>query len=119
MMKRTLSEDAWLVSIGKHRGVAIRLLDIFEEMLERKGITIPDEDRTGEESEARLYGMTYATLEDDISDLLRRYYDLDTDRELIPDQHVRATKIIRTIATEGDLSYEDIRAFETEGYFGI
>lgn len=24
-MKRTLSEDAWLASIGKHRGVAIRI----------------------------------------------------------------------------------------------
>lgn len=58
-MKRTLSEDAWLASIGKHRGVAIRILDIFEEMLESKGISIPDEDRTGEESEACLYGTTH------------------------------------------------------------
>ena len=38
-MKRTLSEDAWLASIGKHRGVAIRILDVFEEMLESKGIS--------------------------------------------------------------------------------
>ena len=37
-MKRTLSEDAWLTSIGKHRGVAIRILDVFEEMLESKGL---------------------------------------------------------------------------------
>ena len=36
-MKRMLSEDAWLASIGKHRGVAIRILDVFEEMLESKG----------------------------------------------------------------------------------
>ena len=42
-MKRTLSEDAWLASIGKNRGVAIRILDVFEEMLESKGISIPDE----------------------------------------------------------------------------
>lgn len=73
-MKRTLSEDAWLASIGKHRGVAIRILDIFEEMLERKGIIIPDEDRTGDESEACLYGMTYADLENTIEELLRAYY---------------------------------------------
>ena len=65
-MKRTLSEEAWLASIGKHRGVAIRILDIIEEMLASKEIMIPDEDRTGEESEACLYGMTYAALEDDI-----------------------------------------------------
>ena len=73
-MKRTLSEEAWLASIGKHRGVAIRILDIFEEMLESKGISIPDEDRTGEESEACLYGMTYAELENTIEELLRAYY---------------------------------------------
>ena len=51
-MKQTLSEDAWLASIGQHRGVAIRILDIIEEMLENKGIMIPDEDRTGNQSEA-------------------------------------------------------------------
>ena len=73
-MKRTLSEEAWLASIGKHRGVAIRILDIFEEMLESKGISIPDEDRTGNESEACLYGMTYADLENEIAELLSRYY---------------------------------------------
>ena len=73
-MKRTLSEDAWLASIGKHRGVAIRILDVFEEMLESKGISIPDEDRKGEESEACLYGMTYAELENTIEELLRAYY---------------------------------------------
>ena len=73
-MKRTLSEESWLASIGKHRGVAIRILDIFEEMLESKGISIPDDDRTGEESEACLYGMTYAELENEISELLSRYY---------------------------------------------
>lgn len=73
-MKRTLSEDAWLASIGKHRGVAIRILDVFEEMLESKGISIPDEDRMGDESEACLYGMTYADLENAIEELLRSYY---------------------------------------------
>lgn len=118
-MKRTLSEDAWLASVGKHRGVAIRILDIIEEMLESKGIMIPDEDRTGEESEANLYGITYATLEDEISDLLGRYYDPDTNKELIPDPGIPTTRIIRTIATEGYLAYKDIRTFETEGYFGI
>lgn len=74
VLNRILSENAWLASIGKHRGVAIRILDIFEEMLENKGISIPDEDRTGDESEACLYGMTYADLENEIAELLGRYY---------------------------------------------
>lgn len=73
-MKRTLSEDAWLASVGKHRGVAIRILDVVEDMLECKGILIPDEDRTGDESEACLYGMTYSNLENAIEELLREYY---------------------------------------------
>lgn len=73
-MNQTLSEDAWLASIGKHRGVAIRILDIIEEMLESKSILIPDEDRTGDESEACLFGMTYAELENEIAELLGRYY---------------------------------------------
>lgn len=73
-MKRTLSEEAWLASIGKHRGVAIRILDIFEAMLESKGILIPDEDRTGDEAEACLYGMTYADLENALEELLRACY---------------------------------------------
>ena len=73
-MKQILSKDAWLASVGKHRGVAIRILDVFEEMLENKGISIPDEVRTGDESEACLYGMTYADLENAIEELLSRYY---------------------------------------------
>ena len=118
-MKRTLSEEAWLASIGKHRGVAIRILDIIEEMLASKEIMIPDEDRTGEESEACLYGMTYAALEDDISELLRRCYGPNVDQELMSDQYSTTTKIVRTIAIEGNLSYKDIRTFETDSYFGI
>ena len=73
-MTQILSEDVWLDSVGKHRGVAIQILDVFEEMLEKKGIMIPDEDRTGDESEACLYGMTYADLENAIEELLGRYY---------------------------------------------
>ena len=58
--------------MGKNRCLAIEILEFFEDMLEEKDITIPDEDRTGDESEARLYGMTYADLEDRIADLLDR-----------------------------------------------
>lgn len=53
---------------------AIRILDVLEEMLEDKGIAIPDEERTSDESEACLYGMTYADLENEIAELLGRYY---------------------------------------------
>ena len=59
----------------KERKIAIMILDIFEDMLEEKGIMIPDEDRTGDEGEARLYGMTYANLEDEIYSLLCKHID--------------------------------------------
>lgn len=48
----------------KERKVAIRILDEFEELLGRKGIKIPSEDREGREEEANLYGTEYYYLED-------------------------------------------------------
>lgn len=62
-------------SMGKTRGIAIMILDIFEDMLEEKGIMIPDEDREGAEDEACLYGSTYYELEDEIAKLLSNYID--------------------------------------------
>ena len=61
--------------VGKTRGLAITILEMFDNMLEEKGIMIPDEDRTGDEGEACLYGTTYADLEDQIVALLVDYID--------------------------------------------
>lgn len=121
-MKRTLSEDAWLASVGKYRGVAIRILDVFEKVLESKGISIPDEDRTGDESEACLYGITYGTLEDEVSDLLGQYYGKDATSDSMNQENDPmkvANRVIRSITTEDGLTYKDIRTFETDGFFGI
>lgn len=73
--KNHMTLEQWFEQVGKTRGIAIMILDIFEEMLDEKGIKIPDEDRTGDESEACLYGMTYANLEDEIYSLLCEYID--------------------------------------------
>ena len=64
-----------LASHGKTRGIAIKILDIFEDMLEEKGIKIPDYCREGNEDEACLYGTTYFKLEDKITELLCDYID--------------------------------------------
>lgn len=61
--------------MSNERMIAIQILEMFEDMLEEKDITIPDEDRTGDETEARLYGMAYANLEDRITDLLKSEHD--------------------------------------------
>ena len=58
---------------AKARGLAIAILDIFEDMLEEKGVMIPDDDRTGDEGEACLYGCTYGDLEEEITALLDKY----------------------------------------------
>lgn len=57
--------------MDKYRLLAIDILDLFENVLEENDITIPDEDRTGDETEARLYGMTYANLEDEIVEMIK------------------------------------------------
>ena len=70
----TLPESELFQSIGRNRGIAIMILDIFEEMLEQKCISIPDEYRTSDESETCLYGQTYSELQDQITNLLDDYY---------------------------------------------
>ena len=54
------------------RTLADEILDLFESVLEENDISIPDEYRTGEETEARLYGETYYWLEDQITELIEQ-----------------------------------------------
>lgn len=51
---------------------AIDIIDIFEELLDRLDITLPDEWREGEEDEARIFGDAYYELENKIVERLRR-----------------------------------------------
>ena len=48
------------------------IIDIFEELLDRLDITIPDKWREGEEDEARIFGDTYYELEDKIVERLKK-----------------------------------------------
>lgn len=48
------------------------IIDIFEELLDRLDITLPDKWREGEEDEARIFGDTYYELENKIVERLRR-----------------------------------------------
>lgn len=54
----------------KLREYSVEIVELFEDILEKHNIDIPDVDRTGDDSEARLYGMTYANLEDDVLEVL-------------------------------------------------
>ena len=48
------------------------IIDIFEELLDRLDITLPDECREGEEDEARIFGDTYYELENQIVERLTK-----------------------------------------------
>lgn len=48
------------------------IIDIFEELLDRLDITLPDKWREGEEYEARIFGDTYYELENKIVERLRK-----------------------------------------------
>ena len=51
---------------------AADIIDIFEELLDRLDITLPDEWREGEEDEARIFGDTYYELENKIVERLKK-----------------------------------------------
>lgn len=67
--------DKLFENVGKTRGIAIMILELFDSMLEEKGIVVPDEDRNGDDGEAALYGTTYANLESQITAILADYID--------------------------------------------
>lgn len=48
------------------------IIDIFEELLDRLDITIPDKWREDEEDEARIFGDTYYELENKIVERLKK-----------------------------------------------
>ena len=48
------------------------IIDVFEELLDRLDITLPDKWREGEEDEARIFGDTYYELEEKIVKRLRK-----------------------------------------------
>ena len=51
---------------------AADIIDIFEELLDRLDISLPDKWREGEENEARIFGDAYYELENKIVERLRK-----------------------------------------------
>ena len=54
----------------KLREYSVDICELFEDLLEENDITIPDDEREGEQDEARLYGKTYSCLEYDVLNIL-------------------------------------------------
>ena len=54
----------------KIKNISVAICDLFETVLKEHDIYIPDEARTGDESEACLYGTAYYDLEESITKVL-------------------------------------------------
>ena len=75
--ERVFDVNVWLKYCKKYDDVDLRstaddIIDIFEELLDRLDITLPDKWREGEEDEARIFGDTYYELENKIVERLKR-----------------------------------------------
>jgi len=67
------------------RTIAAEIINEFEYVLEQNDIVIPDEDRTGDEGEACLYGMTYGNLIDAVE---RQVTDVLKELKAHPDSEI-------------------------------
>ena len=54
------------------RSIAATIIDLFEDLLEKNNVTLPDIYRMGDPDESRICGDTYYTLEDSIVRILER-----------------------------------------------
>ena len=54
----------------KLRQYSASICDVFENLLDNHGIKIPDDDRTGDGSEACLYGTVYSEVENSVTEIL-------------------------------------------------
>ena len=73
-----MTYDDWHKSCTKAqfcdaKEITIGIIDVFEELLDRHDITIPDDFRDGGEDEARIYGDTYYELEEKILGILKNF----------------------------------------------
>jgi len=64
--------------MDRERELASKIIEVFENLLEEKGIKIPSKDREGNEEEASIFGREYYRLEDEITSILKGSKELDT-----------------------------------------
>ena len=69
----------------KEREIAARIIDEFENLLLEHEIKLPNDERTGDETESCIYGSDYYNLEDKITSILyeEREQEINQDRYII------------------------------------
>lgn len=66
------ARDGICVADGLPRQLAIQILEVFEEFLEKRKIEIPNPEKSDNPLAARLCGEDYYDLEDRITEILRK-----------------------------------------------
>lgn len=59
--------------MDEQRKLAIKIIDKFENLLNKYDIKLPSDEREGNEEESSIYGKDYFDLEDEITDVLNKY----------------------------------------------
>lgn len=57
----------------ERKQLAVKIIDVFEEFLSEKGISVENGEKSGEESEAIIFGSDYYRLEDRLLELIKEY----------------------------------------------
>ncbi len=114
----------------KNRELTGNLIDLIENLLDAKDITIPSDDREGDESEARIYGMEYAFLLDGFEAILCDNYPQGavdegeesgadgSDQSNVPNNREIAEEMLslfEDLLTEKDITIPSINRIGAEG----
>jgi len=59
----------------KSKLLAAEIIDKFEDLLEKYNITIPSDDRSGDEAESRFYGTEYFNMQDEVEEMILNFVD--------------------------------------------
>jgi hypothetical protein len=63
-----------VIDNDEEKSLAFEIIELFEELLDEKNISIPSLDRQGDEEEGRLFGSEYYQLEEGIINILTEAY---------------------------------------------
>jgi hypothetical protein len=56
----------------KYTEIVCSIIDVFEDVLEKNNIIIPDKFRNGDDDESNIFGDTYWYINDKIIDILKK-----------------------------------------------
>ncbi len=89
----------------ENRKIAIKIIDLFEDLLNRKNIIIPNGERENSKDEAAIYGRDYYELEDEIVEILEQKTSNNNEIVKIGFDYSKCFKIKNIIIGRGCIYY--------------